>query len=624
MVRLPHLALLTLLMVPLHFVDAAESMPELPPHPRLLAHETDWARLKVRLANERDLAAYHEALIAEARQLLPLAPVERIMTGHRLLAVSRELLRRVTLWGYAWRTTGEETFARRAEQEMLAAAHFADWNPSHFLDVGEATAALALGYDWLHEVLTPDARAAIRTAIVEKGLRPGLDPAADHNAWHQAEHNWSQVGFGGLTLGALAVGDELPVEAGQLLELARAGIKHGLKPYAPDGVYPEGPMYWGYGTTFQVLMIAALETALGTDWGLRSAPGFLASGGGYLQTIGPTGLAFNFSDGIERLGFQPPLFWFARVTADPGLLLFERGRLTTPDDRAAVARQNRFATLVALWWPDRGMDAAEPRLPLHWHGRGKNPLVVFRESWSDSRSAYLAAKAGAAEINHGHMDAGSFVYEVDGVRWAVDLGLQPYESLESKGINLFDPTQDSDRWAVYRLNNHSHNTLTFDGQLHRVAGHASVERFFAEADRRFAILDLSPVFAGQVGQVRRGFQLQPDRGFIVQDEIVGLTAGQTIRWQMATRAEAALHGSTATLTQDGRTLTVRVLAPAGARFTVVPADPPDNGYNAPNPGVTLLGIDLVAADASSVTLAVQVSPGTAVSDRPALRPLAEW
>jgi hypothetical protein len=623
MVRLLRLALLTLLMVPLHFVDAAESMPELPPHPRLLAHEADWARLKVRLANERDLAAYHEALIAEARQLLPLAPVERIMTGRRLLTVSRELLRRVSLWGYAWRTTGEETFARRAEQEMLAAARFTDWNPSHFLDVGEATAALALGYDWLHQVLTPDARATIRTAIVEKGLRPGLDPAADHNRWHQVEHNWSQVCFGGLTLGALAVGDELPVEASQLLELARVGIRHGLKPYAPDGVYPEGPMYWGYGTTFQVLMIAALETALGTDWGLRSAPGFLASGGAYLQTIGPTGLAFNFSDGIERLGFQPPLFWIARVEGDPGLVSLERLRLASPDDRVSVARGNRFATLAALWWPESGSVDAAPRLPLNWHGRGKNPLVVFRESWSQPAAAYLAAKAGAAEINHGHMDAGAFVYEADGVRWAVDLGLQPYESLESKGINLFDPTQDSDRWTVYRLNNHSHNTLTFGGQLHRVDGHATVERFSA-ADRPYAILDLSPVFAGQVGQVRRGFHVQPDHGFVVQDEIAGLSAGQTIRWQMATRAEAALHGSTATLTQDGRTLTVRVLAPAGARFTVVPADPPDNGYNAPNPGVTLLGIDLVAADASSVTLAVQVSPGTAVSDRPALRPLAEW
>ena len=43
--------------------------------------------------------------------------------------------------------TGDRAFSSRAEQEMLAAAAFTDWNPSHFLDVGEMTTALALGYD---------------------------------------------------------------------------------------------------------------------------------------------------------------------------------------------------------------------------------------------------------------------------------------------------------------------------------------------------------------------------------------------------------------------------------------------------------------------------------------------
>jgi hypothetical protein len=624
MMHLLRLILLALLLVPGSLLGTAETMSELPPHPRLLAHESDWTRLKARLTTEPDLAAYHGALIAEARQMLPQPALERTMTGRRLLHVSRELLRRVLLWSYAWQTTGEDVFARRAEQEMLAAARFTDWNPSHFLDVAEATAALALGYDWLYPVLTTEARGEIRTAIVEKGLRPGLDPEDGHNRWHRAENNWNQVCFGGLTLGALAVGDEFPDVAAHVLESARAGIRHGLKPYAPDGVYPEGPTYWGYGTTYQVLLIASLESALGEDWEMRSAPGFLASGGAYLQTVGPTGRTYNFSDGTERASFDPAIFWFARAAADPGLVSFERRHLARPDNLTSLAQRHRFATLAALWWPEPAASDVGPRLPLDWHGRGHNPVVVFRESWGDRNAAYLAAKGGAAEIAHGHMDAGSFIYEVDGVRWAVDLGMQAYESLESKGIRLFDRRQDSDRWTVYRLNNYSHNTLTIDGKLHRINGHATVERFSGQAGRRFAVLDLSPVFAGQVGQVHRGFQLQPDRGFVVQDEIAGLTRGQTIRWQMATRAEVTLHGDTATLTQDGRTLRVRVLAPADATFTVGPADPPADDFNAPNPGVRLLGIDLTAAGASSTTLAVQISPEATESARPVLRPLADW
>lgn len=47
-----------------------------------------------------------------------------------------------------------------------------------------------------------------------------------------------------------------------------------LSAYGPDGGYPEGFHYWGYGTSFQVLLIAALESALGTDAGLSEYPGF--------------------------------------------------------------------------------------------------------------------------------------------------------------------------------------------------------------------------------------------------------------------------------------------------------------------------------------------------------------
>ncbi len=49
--------------------------------------------------------------------------------------------------------TGDPQFKDRAEQEMLGVAAFPDWNPPHFLDVGEMTTAMAIGYDWLYDVL---------------------------------------------------------------------------------------------------------------------------------------------------------------------------------------------------------------------------------------------------------------------------------------------------------------------------------------------------------------------------------------------------------------------------------------------------------------------------------------
>ncbi len=73
------------------------------------------------------------------------------------------------------------------------------------------------------------------------------------------------------------------------------------------------------------------------------------------------------------------------------------------------------------------------------------------------------------------MDVGSFVFEADGVRWAIDLEAQNYHSLESPGMNIRGRSQDAERWTLYRLNNCSHNTLTVNGELQRVEGYARID-----------------------------------------------------------------------------------------------------------------------------------------------------
>ena len=584
-----------------------------PEHPRLLATSADWTRLSARLAAEPDLAAYHAALLADAERLLTAKPSTYQKTGRRLLSVSRTLVQRVLLLAYAARTTDDDRYVRRAETEMLAATAFPDWNPSHFLDVGEATAALALGYDWLFERLTPDARATIRAALVKHGLQPGLAVIATGKGWPKAKNNWNQVCLGGLTLGALALADDEPELAAQLLAATRANIVHGLAPYAPDGVYPEGPSYWAYGTSYQVLLNAALESALGTDWNLAAVPGFLASAGAYLQTTAPSGRAFNFADGGETVGFEPAVFWFARKLSNPGLLRFERDRLATSPNLGVAIRGNRFAPLAALWWPPAGTADAAPTLPILWTGQGENPITVARSSWTDPRAFYLALKGGAAELNHAHMDAGSFVLEADGVRWAIDLGAQSYESLESKGVDLWNRRQNSHRWAVYRLNNFSHNTLTIDRLLHRVDGHAKLRGFNAATPDTPATVDLTPVFAGQANHVERHFEILPGHQTLITDHLRGLAPGVSVRWQMATRADVSLDGNRATLTQEGRTFTITALAPDAVSLQVEPAAPPANDFNVKNPGVSLVYFTATAPADGTLELRVNLSPGASTT-----------
>lgn len=576
-------------------------------HPRLLATAGTWDSLRDQRRQDARLDQLLSRIESAGRETLKAPVLARKMEGKRLLAVSREALNRVMVWAFCYRLTGDGIFLERAKTELLDLAAFPDWNPSHFLDVAEMTTAMAIGYDWLYAGLDPSARGVIRQAIIEKGLRPALVKNAGYNSWQQRSNNWNQVCFAGLTLGALAVADEEPAVARDVLSLARQNIGNGLSAYVPDGVYPEGPGYWSYGTTYQVLMIAALESALGDSWNLAASPGFLASAEAQLELTGPTGKPYNYSDGGESGRFQPSLFWFAERQHLPGLLFFQWPQLDRLLARSGNDKESgRFLPLVALWWNHSADSQVPPHLPLAWLGDGENPVGVFRDSWTDTNALYLAFKGGAASLSHGHMDAGSFIFEADGVRWACDLGSQDYYSIEKKGWDPFSHGQNAKRWRIYRFNNFSHNTLTLDGQLHVWDADARIVEFNPSA--RTATVDLTKIFSGPATNVVRHFAIGTNRTVIIRDELSGLKPGEPVRWQMVTHAEVTVAGDHAGLQQAGKSLAARLLSPAGAVFAVAPADPPDNGVNAPNPNTRILSVTARAPADGRLRIQVSLQP----------------
>ncbi|MCG8700660.1 MAG: DUF4962 domain-containing protein, partial [Bacteroidales bacterium] len=292
--------------IPMSEVEAAWPS-SLPPHPRLLCNDQQLSVIKQNIDTLPAWQGFYEALIHKADGIINKKPVTRKKTGKRLLSVSRDCLDRTLTLSMAYRLCGKSTYAQRAEKEMLAAANFLDWNPSHFLDVAEMTAALALGYDWLYHELSAESRKLIKQAILEKGLQPSY--AVTH--WVKGHNNWNQVCNGGITLGALALMEDEPELAQQTVHRAVNGIQHAMKQYDPDGAYPEGPGYWVYGTSFNCLFLAALESVLHTDFALSQMTGFARCADYYLHVTGPTGLYFNYPDSGSKGSFCETVFWFA-------------------------------------------------------------------------------------------------------------------------------------------------------------------------------------------------------------------------------------------------------------------------------------------------------------------------
>jgi hypothetical protein len=573
---------------------ATESSQTVQAHPTLLASETDWSSLPDRCKADPDLARFTAALLARARTDIALPPLAHTLEDGRLLGVSREFIRRSLQWAFAYRVTRERVFLDRARQEMLAVAAFSDWHPDPFLDLAEMTTGMAISYSWLFKDLPADDWTTLRAAIVDKGIAQ----ARNGHRTFRSTNNWNQVCIGSMVLGALAVEEDEPTLAADLLAAARQGVFIGLNAYRPDGVYPEGPDYWSYGSSYTVMLAAALRDTQDGDWGLLDSPGFKRSAEFYAHAIGPSGKYFNFADGNETQGLPCAIVYMARELDQPALLTAKRQMI-----RNGQGLSDRFAPLSVLWWPTQ---TRENTAPTNFSGQGAQPLAIWRSSWSDPDAWWFAIKAGGAAHSHAHMDAGSFVLDLDGLRWAKDLGAQDYSSLESRGIDLWNMKGDSSRWRVFRLSAQAHNTLTLDGQAHSARGMATL-RMVAE---REALIDLtSALLPGQVTRATRRARFLDD-GVQLDDELLGAGPGSTVRWAMTTEAEVRLEGTTAFLTQKGKRLAVRFEGKA-IQLAVLDISAPRQDFDQPNPNVRQLVVSGKPGADGSWKLGVRFSRGQA-------------
>jgi hypothetical protein len=590
----------------------------LPSHPRIMLLEREEDGIKKTIATDPIWKATHQFILDESNKLIGKSPVERVLIGRRLLDKSREALRRVFFLSYSWRMTSETKYLDRAEKELIAVASFTDWNPSHFLDVAEMTMAVSIGYDWLYKGLREESRKIIKEAIIEKGLKPSLDPK--YNSWLTASHNWNQVCNAGMTYGALAVFEDETELAEKIINRAIGSVKLPMEDYLPDGAYPEGYGYWGYGTSFNIMFLSAMEKAFGKEYGLTINQGFFRTAE-YLENMtGPTGNPFNYSDASSGGGMEPAMFWFGNRLKDPSLLWSEKYQLTNRN-----LSNDRLLPAIMIWSAGITMEKITFPSKNIWIGQGKNPVALMRTSWTDPDAIYVAMKGGSPSVNHGHMDVGSFIMEAKGERWAMDFGMQDYNSLETAGVDLWNMKQNSQRWEVFRYNNLAHNTLTVNNQLQAVDGYAQITSWSDNESMMNAVTDITSVYKGLLQKSVRGIAIVDNKYVTIKDEIQTLSPETLIRWNLLTSATVNITGNnTAVLTKNGKTLTLKVLEPASISMKTWSTVPP-HSYDAANPGTIMVGFETAIPANTKVTLTVLLLPDGATENSSfTSKKLADW
>ncbi len=537
-----------LLALPLHAQENPLSTLR-PGHPRVILTPEKLEALKATVTSDETAKSYHARLTKEAEEMLKGKPVEYSLANKKLLNESRSVLKRVSTLAALHRINGDPRYLARAKQELLSTAQFPDWNPASFLSTAEMTLAFAIGYDWLYDQLTLEERTIIRTAIVEKGLKPGLKVYKSKKGWPNASHNWNSVCNNGLIAGALAVADTDPEISSAILTAAKASLPKGFHDYAPDGGWPEGPGYWAYGTIYAIYGLASLQSALGTDWNLPASPGFAETGNFRIDMIAPSGMNFNFADAGVVAGPSSCMFWLADRFNKPEFDAAERIILQekAPSIFHLLFFNRKFSTPAAA-------EALEKR-PLSRQYTGVNVAVL--RSAPGKAGTWLGLKGGSNKVNHSHLDLGTFVLEHRGMRFTEELGPDEYTL-----PGYFGPQ----RWDYYRTRTEGQNTLLIGTENQPRDAAAPITAFTANS----ATLDLTAAYPAAVKATRTA-TVTTD-GISTLDDVIQLKQPAEVTWFIHTKAKATASGKTATLSRGKVTLRAEILSPADASFTLSPVD----------------------------------------------------
>ncbi|KAE8217118.1 hypothetical protein CF319_g8722 [Tilletia indica] len=682
-------------------------------HPRLMAAQYQWDCLAGRIENDAYLTIWDVSIMNNATAYLGMPPtrydVDGGFGGSGILDVSREVQLRMKTLAYAYMRTKDQKWVDRAWLELSTAAGATStpfgqtatpgfpnatssqaphWNPVHFLDVAEMTAAFAIGYDWLYNQWSDDQRKQLVSWIIEYGLQPGMTQYTTSAGWWSQpgsnNGNWNCVCNSGLILGALAIlGDDTSGIATQILNNGIPNMKTGCMTGAyEDGTWSETANYWYFGTNAQARAVSSLTTAIGSDQGMSDANQNWAKTGAFHMYIGGMAGLFAYGDnGPNKYSTTANgMFLWARLYNNPLYALYQRDRADAADPLSMFWYD---ITTKGGFWNGLALD--------QWFNNVQGNWASMRSSWTDFMGTYIGIKAsnGTGHQTHGDLDAGDFVIDALGTRWAGEYGNGNYLSYCYFGAcnvnGWFDSGEafNSTRYKYFRKATQGQNTLVVNSQ-NQLTNCSPKNQFGSTnpvqtedpnfepsaGDAAYFVTDMSTCYATTTGgttgfssnSLVRGIRfLNGRRQILVQDDISAAVTGD-IEWRVQTNASVAVSadGQSAILSQKTITganagydikgdldkvekLKISILSPSNGKFTISNSIPRNFLYqkddvsmaatnnqvqgNFGDPLVTVLSIKLQGGSAQSVQVLWQPQWATlsaADNATPPSVPLSSW
>ncbi len=366
-----------------------------------------------------------------------------------------------------WQIYGEQKYADAFYLLALELGKWEHWGEGHFLDCADGAVEFAIGLDWIYHAFDnePEKRDEMAKILYEKGMMKGyyaivcdslykkaktasfdltsnnqygtheslakkqanylvISKRAGDSGWRTINrtNNWQTVCGGGMIVTALYLAEyeEYRDNATFVIEQYLFSNERCLQQYAPDGAYIESPGYWGYGTNTLMRTIGALQSSLGTDYGLTDIVGLYDS---FYYTIGIADgryYMWNYHDSGGYNADNPGLgsgrvdysyFYLAsRVFDDPTIAKLR-------DQMLFEAEEDITLTIMdALYYAsDLSEGAHTEDVDLDYNFKAID-TATFRSGFN-SDSVFTGLHVGPNSVSHGDMDCGNFTLTMGGVKW---------------------------------------------------------------------------------------------------------------------------------------------------------------------------------------------------------------
>ncbi len=528
-------------------------------HPRIIADANTFSEIKKRLNSDSRLKEWHNEVIEKADEYLSYDVVKYVIKDSSILDVSREVMNKMTYWGYAYQTTGNTKYSDRAWQELETVCAFSDWHPHHYLDAAEMMYGVAIAYDWMYHAFEPWQHEIIEKALIEKGVKVawnayhgrllvnGLMGAAAGFATDK--NNFNIVGAAGAITAALAVVENDPDLCFDTVANAIQSVENGISLYFPDGGWEEGSGYWVYSAQYLSRMLAAMDTTLGSHYGITNAPG-LRKTPYYAIGLDSFVSVNNFHDAWPGHINSPEYSYFAKLNNDSAL--FNRRALMIDDGWKGIS-----PSVYDIIWYGGANTNSKINLPLDIHTRNTDTFTI-RGGWNKSDSLYLSGHGGKTNTYHSHMDAGSFVFDIMGERWAHDLRPEDYGAERGYSIG-----------RSYRRRAEAHNCVVINpktcGEYDMNWNSTTYVDMVSKDSGAYVIQDLTEaysdgissgiVYNSSASKYLRGFYVGDNRRSLTVRDEIELTKDSELYWFMnITADDVYINGKEIILTQNSKKL----------------------------------------------------------------------